>query len=236
MEIKQIKYFVEVVRQGGMTQASEHLYIAQSTISKAIKNIENEYDITLFDRSQKQIKLTDIGQTFYDNSLEFLALFEKLSLEMNDIVNVQKGHIKIDLSPMMNVQMFTNALVVSNDHHLAHLNKVDMADLKDEEFVLFHDDYYLKDQIIENCKRLGYYPKTVANISQISFIANMIQQGIGISIVPESLVNLMGNNVTSIQLENVELSWHLGVIWRKDAYLNHVTRKWIEFISEMKPT
>jgi DNA-binding transcriptional LysR family regulator len=83
---------------------------------------------------------------------------------------------------------------------------------------------------------LGYYPKTVANISQISFIANMIQQGIGISIVPESLVNLMGNNVTSIQLENVELSWHLGVIWRKDAYLNHVTRKWIEFISEMKPT
>jgi len=292
MEIKQIKYFVEVVRQGGMTQASEHLYIAQSTISKAIKNIENEYDITLFDRSQKQIKLTDIGQTFYDNSLEFLALFEKLSLEMNDVVNVQKGHIKIGLSPMMNVQMFTNALnqfhklypnvtyeviegggkivenltandevdigittlpvdhtlfhsiplyneelllVVSNDHHLAHLKKVDLAELKDEEFVLFHDDYYLKDQIIENCKRIGSYPKTVANISQISFIANMIQQGIGISIVPESLVHLMGDNVTSIQLENVELSWHLGAIWRKDAYLNFVTRQWIDFISQLEP-
>lgn len=292
MEIKQIKYFVEVVRQGGMTQASEHLYIAQSTISKAIKNIENEYDITLFDRSQKQIKLTDIGQTFYDNSLEFLALFEKLSLEMNDVVNVQKGHIKIGLSPMMNVQMFTNALnqfhklypnvtyeviegggkivenltanddvdigittlpvdhslfhsvslyneelllVVSNDHHLSDMEKVDLAELKNEEFVLFHDDYYLKDQIIENCKRIGFYPKTVANISQISFIANMIQQGIGISIVPESLVCLMGDNVTSIQLENVELSWHLGAIWRKDAYLNYVTRQWIDFISTLQP-
>ena len=291
-EIKQIKYFVEVVRQGGMTQASEHLYIAQSTISKAIKNIENEYDITLFDRSQKQIKLTDIGQTFYDNSLEFLALFEKLSLEMNDVVNVQKGHIKIGLSPMMNVQMFTNALnqfhklypnvtyeviegggkivenltanddvdigittlpvdhslfhsvslyneelllVVSNDHHLSDMEKVDLAELKNEEFVLFHDDYYLKDQIIENCKRIGFYPKTVANISQISFIANMIQQGIGISIVPESLVRLMGDNVTSIQLENVELSWHLGAIWRKDAYLNYVTRQWINFISTLQP-
>ena len=292
MEIKQIKYFVEVVRQGGMTQASEHLYIAQSTISKAIKNIENECDITLFDRSQKQIKLTDIGQTFYDNSLEFLALFEKLSLEMNDVVNVQKGHIKIGLSPMMNVQMFTNALnqfhklypnvtyeviegggkivenltanddvdigittlpvdhslfhsvslyneelllVVSNDHHLSDMEKVDLAELKNEEFVLFHDDYYLKDQIIENCKRIGFYPKTVANISQISFIANLIQQGIGISIVPESLVRLMGDNVTSIQLENVELSWHLGAIWRKDAYLNYVTRQWIDFISTLQP-
>ena len=45
----------------------------------------------------------------------------------------------------------------------------------------------------------------------------------------------MGYNVTAIQLENVELSWHLGVIWRKDAYLNYVTRKWIEFISELEP-
>ena len=130
--------------------------------------------------------MTDIGQTFYDNSLEFLALFEKLSLEMNDVVNVQKGHIKIGLSPMMNVQMFTNALnqfhklypnvtyeviegggkivenltanddvdigittlldhslfhsvslyneelllVVSNDHHLSDMEKVDLAELK----------------------------------------------------------------------------------------------------------
>ena len=59
-----------------MTQASEHLYIAQSTISKAIKISRMNMILLLFDRSQKQIKLTDIGQTFYDNSLEFLALFE----------------------------------------------------------------------------------------------------------------------------------------------------------------
>ena len=292
MEIKQIKYFVEVVRQGGMTQASEHLYIAQSTISKAIKRIENEYYITLFDRSQKQIKLTDIGQTFYDNSLEFLALFEKLSLEMNDVVNLQKGHIRIGLSPMMNVQMFTDSLnqfhqqypkvtyeviegggkvvehnidndeidigittlpvdssvyhsyslydeelllVVSKAHPLSQRTKVDFAELEDEEFILFHDDFYLKDQIIENCKRIGFYPKTVANISQINFIENMISQGLGISVVPQSLYNMMGDEVTALKLENARLSWHLGVIWRKDTYLSHVTREWIQTIGHLSP-
>ncbi|MCD2521111.1 LysR family transcriptional regulator, partial [Mammaliicoccus lentus] len=61
MEFKQLKYFVEIVRNGGMTQASEHLFVAQSTISKAVKNLENEFDITLFDRSQRHIKLTDTG-------------------------------------------------------------------------------------------------------------------------------------------------------------------------------
>lgn len=292
MEIKQIKYFVEVVRQGGMTQASEHLYIAQSTISKAIKSIENEYNITLFDRSQKQIKLTDIGQTFYDNSLEFLALFEKLSLEMNDVVNLQKGHIRIGLSPMMNVQMFTDSLnqfhqqypkvtyeviegggkvvehnidndeidigittlpvdssvyhsyslydeelllVVSKAHPLSQRTKVDFAELEDEEFILFHDDFYLKDQIIENCKRIGFYPKTVANISQINFIENMISQGLGISVVPQSLYNMMGDEVTALKIENARLSWHLGVIWRKDTYLSHVTREWIQTIGHLSP-
>ena len=37
-----MKYFVEVVKQGGMTNASKSLYIAQPTISKAIKDIEAE--------------------------------------------------------------------------------------------------------------------------------------------------------------------------------------------------
>ena len=40
MDIKHMKYFVEVVKQGGMTNASKSLYIAQPTISKAIKDIE----------------------------------------------------------------------------------------------------------------------------------------------------------------------------------------------------
>lgn len=159
------------------------------------------------------------------------------NLTANDEVDIGITTLPVDHTLFHSIPLYNEELllVVSNDHHLAHLKKVDLAELKDEEFVLFHDDYYLKDQIIENCKRIGFYPKTVANISQISFIANMIQQGIGISIVPESLVHLMGDNVTSIQLENVELSWHLGAIWRKDAYLNFVTRQWIDFISQLEP-
>lgn len=289
MDIKQIKYFVEVVRQGGMTQASEHLYIAQSTISKAIKNIEDEYNIVLFDRSHKHIKLTDIGQTFYKNCLEFLALFDKLSNEMNDVVNIQKGHIRIGLSPMINVEMFTNhinhfhqmyhhvtyeiiegggkvvesnvindvtdlglttlpvdqslfhslelykeelLLVVHKSHPLAQYDTVEFKDLENEEFILFQDDYYLKDQIIENCKRYGFYPQAIAHISQISFISKMISKNIGISIVPQSLYDQMDHHVKAIHLKNADLSWNIGVIWRKGAYLTHVTKEWVSYLSQ----
>ncbi len=55
VDIKHMKYFIEVVKQGGMTMF--HHYIAQPTISKAIKDIENEMGTPLFDRSKRHLYL-----------------------------------------------------------------------------------------------------------------------------------------------------------------------------------
>lgn len=289
MEFKQLKYFVEIVRNGGMTQAAEHLFVAQSTISKAVKNLENEFDVTLFDRSQKHIKLTDTGEVFYDKAVEFLTLFDHLTLELNDIFEVQRGHIRLGLSPMIKVDLITDSLenfhgkysnvtyevtegggkavehyinkdevdigvttlpvdsskynsvplykeelflVVNKSHKLAKRHQVSISELKDEEFVLFHDDYYLRDMIIENCRKEGFYPKTVAKISQLTFISNMIERGLGLSIVPQSIAEQMSDDVTMIELEGEKIYWHLGLIWKKGAYVNRVTKEWILFLKE----
>ena len=65
-----MSYFVEVVNEGGMTNASKSLYIAQPTISKAVKDIEKELGMPLFDRSKRELKLTDAGQVFYQKCKE----------------------------------------------------------------------------------------------------------------------------------------------------------------------
>ena len=74
MDIKHMKYFVEVVKQGGMTNASKSLYIAQPTISKAIKDIEAEMAVPLFDRSKRSLVLTDAGKIFFKKCQEIIAL------------------------------------------------------------------------------------------------------------------------------------------------------------------
>ncbi|MEK4562738.1 LysR family transcriptional regulator [Staphylococcus sp. FSL K6-3157] len=291
MEIKQMKYFVEVVRNGGMTQASEHLYIAQSTISKNIKSIENEFDITLFDRRKKHIILTDIGQIFYDKCVEALAVLDDLSLEMGDVTNLERGHIRIGISAIMNVRLFTESLnqfhsqypnvtyeviegggkavefylnndeidvgittlpvdediyhavplykeklllIVDKNSELAQQSSIYLGDLKDESFIMFHDDYYLKDQIIESCRKVGFHPKTVAKMSQITFIENMIRDGIGVSILPESIVNILNDGVVGIEINGADVAWNLGVIWKKESYMNHVTHEWINFLKDLK--
>lgn len=291
MEIKQMKYFVEVVKNGGMTRASKHLYIAQSTISKNIKSIEDEFNVTLFDRRKKHIILTDIGQIFYDKCVEALAILDDLSLEMDDVTNIERGHIRLGVSAIMDVRLFTESLnqfhsmypnvtyevvegggkavefylnndeidvgittlpvdddiyhavplykeklmlVVDKNSKYAKQSAVYLGDLKNERFIMFHDDYYIKDQIIESCRKVGFHPKVVAKMAQITFIENMILDGIGVSIVPESIVSILNKDITGIEITGADVNWNLGIIWKKESYINYVTREWINFLKSYR--
>ena len=110
MDIKQMKYFVEVVNQNSMTNASKSLYITQPTISKAIKDLEKELNMTLFDRSKRQLALTDAGRVFYQKSKEILTLYNDLPREVNSLLGLETGHISIGLSAVMNMNKFIHIL------------------------------------------------------------------------------------------------------------------------------
>lgn len=64
MTLQQIKYALVVAEKGTMNKASEELYITQSTLSSAIKELENEAGITIFHRSGKGMSVTPDGAEF----------------------------------------------------------------------------------------------------------------------------------------------------------------------------
>ena len=107
-----------------------------------------------------------------------------------------------------------------------------MAMLKDEDFILFNEDFYLNDKIIEAAKNAGYVPKTISKISQWNFIENLLSAHLGVSILPENIVNLLDGSFKNITIDDPGMRWELGVIWKRDKYLSHATRKWIEFMKE----
>lgn len=55
MDIRQLKYFIAVVEHKGFSRAAESLYLSQSTLSKVVKNLEDELNTTLIDRSNQKI-------------------------------------------------------------------------------------------------------------------------------------------------------------------------------------
>ena len=64
MNLLHIKYAVEVAKLGSLSKASESLIIAQPNISRAIKDLEADLGITIFNRTAKGMVLTPEGEVF----------------------------------------------------------------------------------------------------------------------------------------------------------------------------
>ena len=64
MTLKQLQYAVTVADTGNITEAAKKLFIAQPSLTSAIHELEKEYGITLFSRSNKGIELTPDGDEF----------------------------------------------------------------------------------------------------------------------------------------------------------------------------
>ena len=59
MDIRTLRYFVEVVRQQSFTRAAEKLFVTQPSISKMLKNLEDELSCTLLIRDGRRLLLTE---------------------------------------------------------------------------------------------------------------------------------------------------------------------------------
>ncbi|TBU92559.1 LysR family transcriptional regulator [Phytopseudomonas dryadis] len=88
--LRQIRYFVTTVECGSVAEASRKLYIAQPSISTAIKGLEESFGVQLFIRHHAQgVSLTPAGGRFYRKAQELLRMaheFEQNALADNDVV------------------------------------------------------------------------------------------------------------------------------------------------------
>lgn len=66
MELRQFKYFLVIVDSGSLSRAAQHLYIAQSALSKQMADLEVELGVQLLIRSRTGVVVTDAGQVFYE--------------------------------------------------------------------------------------------------------------------------------------------------------------------------
>lgn len=106
MELRQLEYFQMASRLKNITRAAERLKVSQPNITVAIKKLEAELGIQLFDRSQKQLSLTPEGEVFLSRIELALRNIQDAVLEVNDYKQLQKGTIKIGIPPMIGAFLF----------------------------------------------------------------------------------------------------------------------------------
>ena len=78
MNIIYLKYAVEVARIGSLSKAAEALYVAQPNLSRAIKELEKELGITIFDRNSKGMSLTPDGEKLIQYGKKILQQIDEV--------------------------------------------------------------------------------------------------------------------------------------------------------------
>ncbi|MBY7142920.1 LysR family transcriptional regulator [Virgibacillus sp. NKC19-3] len=117
MDIRQIEYFAEVAKQLNFTRAASILHISQPSLSKTIKNLESELSAPLFYRGANQLELTDAGQALLVNAKQVLHAFENLTSEINDVIDLKKGEIKIGIPPIIGAAFFSKLISQYKEAH-----------------------------------------------------------------------------------------------------------------------
>lgn len=110
MDIRHLQYFVEVAKHKSFTKAAQALYVTQPTISKMVRNLEEEMGIVLFERIGKQVALTDAGAVLLPEAQAMVASFGQMTSHMDDLTGLRKGRIRIGLPPMVGSSFFPGVL------------------------------------------------------------------------------------------------------------------------------
>ena len=132
MTIKQLRYIVTVADTGNITEAASKLYIAQPSLTAAIRELENEYGITIFKRSNKGVEVTPEGE-------EFLG-YARQVLEQTDLIEERytgnKGKVRFCVSSQhysFAVEAFVELLKeYGGDKYEFHMRETQTYDIIDD--------------------------------------------------------------------------------------------------------
>jgi DNA-binding transcriptional LysR family regulator len=95
MNLRQLRYFCEVVEAGSAAQAAERLFVAPTAISMQLSQLEEHVGGALFDRSRRPMELTSLGKFFYPRAKELLSQARRLDDEVCGIATGTRGWLGI---------------------------------------------------------------------------------------------------------------------------------------------
>lgn len=104
MEFRVLEYFLAVVKEESISGAAKFLHLSQPTLSRQLKDMENELGKTLFIRSNRKIKLTEEGLILRKRAEEIIELMKKAQAEINLSDEILAGNIYIGAGETVGVR------------------------------------------------------------------------------------------------------------------------------------
>ncbi|MFF5261683.1 LysR family transcriptional regulator [Actinomadura viridis] len=103
MDLRLFEYFLAVVDHGGVTKAAQALYIAQPSLSQAIRNLERQLGVDLFERSGRSLTLTPAGESLALTARRVEHDIERARTAVRSVKDLRAGRLEIAAMPTLDV-------------------------------------------------------------------------------------------------------------------------------------
>lgn len=110
MKLNQLRDMVAIVERGSLRAAARHLQVAQSALTRSIRQLEQELGSTLFERDAKGMVLTPMGRLFFQRASSAVNELRRAREEMDQARGGTQGTVVAGLSIMPHVGMLPRAL------------------------------------------------------------------------------------------------------------------------------
>lgn len=134
MEIRVLRYFVEVARECSLTRAAASLHVSQPTLSKQLKDLERDLACTLFTRTNYGIELTNEGMLLRRRAEDILEMVDKTEDEFRSLDEIVGGDVRIGCAESQGIAHIARcikAVQERNPHVHFHLYSGNAEDLSE---------------------------------------------------------------------------------------------------------
>ncbi|MGH1343378.1 MAG: LysR family transcriptional regulator [Nannocystales bacterium] len=98
MELRHLRYFVAVAQEGSFSAAADRLHISQPPLSRQVRELEGELEVTLFERGRHGARLTAAGAVFEQRVTELFTQLEQSVLHAREVAAGKTGRLRIGYS------------------------------------------------------------------------------------------------------------------------------------------
>ncbi|MFT3717176.1 LysR family transcriptional regulator [Pseudorhodoferax sp.] len=276
---RQLRYFVEIVDAGGFSAAAERLFIAQSALSRQVREMEQALQVPLLLRDSRRLQMTAAGRALYADARRILAALESavaharhagrgtagqlqllhsssvpldarlqavlrahaaqqpgVAIEIAQAsseaqaLEIHEGRADLGLARAPLLRRYEGVAyqplwrepllaLVPAGHALAGAAAVPVAALRGEAFVATPhlERGGLGQCVAALCRAAGFAPRPAPVRSRKWTQLALVQAGLGIAVVPQSMARLAPPGVQALALDDAQATSEVVGLWRHDA-------------------
>ncbi len=154
-----LMYFLVAADTGNFTTAADQMFVTQSTLTKAMNNLEGTLGVPLFEKKGRNIRLTSYGENFYEDLKEITGRMSDSIHHLHDMIDLKSGNITISGSYTMCAE------------YLPHKIRKFRKDYPEIDFsIKYTGTSFILKQLIEGTTELGFCGDYDVNSKQYEMI------------------------------------------------------------------